>query len=582
MPFDPTPIDRPARVRNWALGAALLATLAIVPSVAAAPHARAGLAFEADDNVVLLPILRPGADWSVFREEGNVAFVEVPAAGTFASAWLDVPRVLEAPSSLVRRLRVAENREGVLRLAVRGTEPVDLKPRYRQIKGDWYLQVRIVPLESRPAMARASTRAATNTTLTTTHYDASTDTLWVGFQGDPPAYRVTREADPRRFQVDFRGVTLPQVRQGTAPAGSKWLSRWNLKAAQGGARMVVMPTPPQPLYLYSARRGSYVVFWRVGATASVQPTPVPVPRPTASPSPAPTPVPTVAPTPVPTEAPNLAPVSLEPSPVPVVVEPAPEPTPVPVVLEPTPAPARPEAPAFQPGFDLAAPMVSTTLGWVNESFGPEIQSFSNSGAVGLMVDWAPTWEAWRFPISFGQSGYEFANADYPGTTHRRAVTHGSLAVERRYRWMGLELASGLGYQGNWARVISSAGVPVAPAPSQMWFSPAMNLQGVELRQQLTYQAMPALQLGLALALTPLETADVSLTNAMPQLTRFRIAPTVSVGAESPVRLSVFYDQALGGTFQPDANGVSQSFSQSTLGASLTFGIGALSWPGGTR
>ncbi|MNX60259.1 hypothetical protein D3C86_911610 [compost metagenome] len=258
------------------------------------------------------------------------------------------------------------------------------------------------------------------------------------------------------------------------------------------------------------------------------------------------------------------------------------PSPVPAVLAPSPTPPAPEAPRPLAAPDLAAPEVLTSVGWVNETFGPESQAFSNAGVLGLGVDWAPSWQGWRLPLSFAQTGYQFTNADYPGVVHRREVTQAGIGLERLYRVAGFALATGLGYEGRWASVTSNAGAPTLPAPSRMWFAPTMSLTGFTLRQGIAYEASPDLAFGLSLAWAPVEVAQVGLTDAMPGLARFRLAPSVAFGPERLLKLNLFYDQVLGGDFRTDANGVSGAFSQATFGAGISFGLGKLDRQGGNK
>lgn len=113
-----------------------------------------------------------------FRFLPRATVIMLPITGPLASlAWDDRPRMpaqrvdyLELPGlgdrpvrmqgrlvrsldlrrhRLVRRILVAQNRPGVVRIAVRGTRAVRLVPDYTRQHGRWYLRVRIVPYRAR-------------------------------------------------------------------------------------------------------------------------------------------------------------------------------------------------------------------------------------------------------------------------------------------------------------------------------------------------------------------------------------------------------------------------------------------------
>lgn len=269
---------------------------------------------------------------------------------------------------------------------------------------------------------------------------------------------------------------------------------------------------------------------------------------------------------------------------------APPPPPEPVVAAPSPEPAHepiadaPEPPRFTwPAVEVPSLVFATTLGWIDEVFGPENQAFSGNGVLSMGVEWEPGWQDWRFPVSVGQTGFQWANSDYPGMLHRRAVTTATVGAKYSYGLSVFEMATGLGYSGRWGSVASTSGPPVQPAPSTMWFSPKLNLTGVTLLHDMVYEAAPDLAFGLKVAFAPAESADVLLTTRMPtSLMRLRVAPEVALGPGGMVRLGLFYDRTMGGDSAKGEDGSSGEFVQTTAGASVGFGLGALSWPAITR
>jgi hypothetical protein len=218
-------------------------------------------------------------------------------------------------------------------------------------------------------------------------------------------------------------------------------------------------------------------------------------------------------------------------------------TPTPVVV-----PADPARP-----LTLHPPRVTTGYGLLTENIGAEALSLRVDDLVSVGVDWEPSWGDWSFPLHFGQQAYQFENPDYPGTLHRRQVSIAGLAIDRRYRWANMAMATGLGYQGRWAAVSHTAQPPVQPAPSTLWFSSAINMHGLELRQRVARDLQPWLSLGLDLRLSPYLFFEAQ-GPAMPWLTRLSLEPSVTLGARRGVTIGGFVEAiadpgSFGGAFQ---------------------------------
>lgn len=100
--------------------------------------------------VPLVPPL-PSLAWDVrSRRAGRVAYLEVPGLG-------DVPAVLEGRTrsinlhhGWVRRVLVAQNRPGVVRVAVRAIRPIRLLPSLAHPRAGWILRIQVVPTGRRP------------------------------------------------------------------------------------------------------------------------------------------------------------------------------------------------------------------------------------------------------------------------------------------------------------------------------------------------------------------------------------------------------------------------------------------------
>lgn len=106
--------------------------------------------FQPGSTVILLPIRGPLAslawDNRPRMPAQNVDYLEIPGLGP-ARARLQgrLVRSLNPRHRLVRRILVAQNRPGVVRVAVRGSRPVHLVPEYTKRSGRWYLRIRVLP-----------------------------------------------------------------------------------------------------------------------------------------------------------------------------------------------------------------------------------------------------------------------------------------------------------------------------------------------------------------------------------------------------------------------------------------------------
>lgn len=226
----------------------------------------------------------------------------------------------------------------------------------------------------------------------------------------------------------------------------------------------------------------------------------------------------------------------------------------------------PSAIAAPTEFKLNTPKLRTSVGWLTEAIAAETLDLRVNDLASLGVDWTPSWGPWALPLHIGQQGYQFGNPDYPGVLHRRQVTVGSLAIERRYRWASLALASGIGYQGQWSEVSSTAAAPAQPAPSVFWFSPRIAVHGIELRQRAAATLHPAFGVGLGLRWTPLVTLNAR-GPALPVLTRLSVEPALTFGTRQGFALLGFADAV----FDPGTWGATFQQVQAGIGLRVDFG-----------
>lgn len=110
--------------------------------------------FQPRAAVLMLPVSGPLAslawDERPRMPAQYVDYLEVPGLGS-APAKLrgGLVRSLNPRHRLVRRILVAQNRPGVVRIAVRGQRAIRLVPDYTRRDGQWYLRVRILPYRGR-------------------------------------------------------------------------------------------------------------------------------------------------------------------------------------------------------------------------------------------------------------------------------------------------------------------------------------------------------------------------------------------------------------------------------------------------
>lgn len=141
----------------------ICATLLGATSLPAAAHGAAAthvgrfrfLGHAATLVVPLVPPL-PSLAWDVHtrRRAGRVAYLEVPGLGDVPAVLDGRTRALNLRHGWVRRILVAQNRPGVVRVAVRATRPIRLVPTLAHRRGGWILRLRIVPVALRPHARR--------------------------------------------------------------------------------------------------------------------------------------------------------------------------------------------------------------------------------------------------------------------------------------------------------------------------------------------------------------------------------------------------------------------------------------------
>lgn len=485
--------------------------------------------------------------WTIVRESSRLTYLEFPGSTPLGRTQAMSPR---HPS--VSRLLFAQNRQGVVRLAIVGDRLPRIEPVLTPSGKGWrvVLQLAAPGSSSRPVKRPANKveqaddprRQRRNAWMGPATFDPRNGLITFPYYG----------ADPNWLIQDAEGHVVFAEFPGASGAKASWLGKTKafnprhayvqrILVAQnrpGVVRLGVRGSVPIGMEVTRRRQGDH---WLLTAR------PYPLPTPSPTPIPAPTPTPTPEPTPLPTPEP--------------LVRPVPTPSPSPEPVKPVVEPDRP--------FHMPPPRVSSTYGLLTEAIGAESVSLRVDDLLSVGIDWEPSWGDWSFPMHVGQQGYQFINSDYPGMLHRRQVTLAALAVERRYRWANLEMASGLGYQGRWAAVSSTAQAPVQPAPSTLWFSPALNLHGIELRQSLDAEVLPALGLGLDLHWTPWVAFEAQ-GPAMPWLTRLSLEPRMSLGPNHGVVIGGFADAvidpgSLGGAFQQLQAGVRLQYDFGPLG-----------------
>jgi hypothetical protein len=489
--------------------------------------------------------------WTLVRESHGLAYLEFP--GTTPQGRT---QALNSRHPSVSRILFAQNRPGVVRLAIRGNRLPQLDPVVSREGSGWrfVLQLAAPGSSSRPSKSRqakleradAPRRQRRGNWMGPAGFDPRNGLITFPYYGTDPNW-IIRDAEGNVVFAEF-------------PEGSGFPAHWVGRTTSFNPdhafiqRVLVAQNRPGVVRLGvrgAVPIGMEVTRRRVGNHWLIVARPYPLPKPVPTPVPAPTPAPTPEPVPIP------------------VPTPSPEPTPEPVEL-PSPAPAEVPVPPASPAFRLEGPppRVSSTYGLLTETIGAESLSLRVDNLVSVGVDWAPTWEAWSFPIHVGQQGYQFTNPDYPGTLHRRHVTVAALAAERHYRWADLDLATGLGYQGRWGAVSSTAQTPVQPAPSTLWFSPSMALHGLELRQSLDAELLAGVGGGLDLRWSPVM-LFAAQGPSMPWLTRLSIEPRVSVGPSRGFVLGAFADAV----FDPASMGA--AFHQVQAGVRMQVDFGPL-------
>lgn len=110
--------------------------------------------FQPRGSVIMLPISGPLASLAWDRRPRmpaqKVDFLEIPGLGpTPAKLRGGLVQGRHYRHRLVRRILVAQNRPGVVRVAVRGARPVRMVPEYVRQDGRWYLRIRVLPYRAR-------------------------------------------------------------------------------------------------------------------------------------------------------------------------------------------------------------------------------------------------------------------------------------------------------------------------------------------------------------------------------------------------------------------------------------------------
>ena len=492
--------------------------------------------------------------WRIVRESSRLTYLEFSGDTFEGRTQAMTPR-----HPFVSRILFARNRPGVARLAIAGERLPRIEPVVTPAGKGWRVLIRIAsqPSSSRPKERQAAKveqaddprRQRRQAWMGPATVDPRNGRITIPYYGAVPTW-VIRDAEGNVVFVEFPGVSGANV---------TWLGKTTSFKPEHEELQRILVAQNRPGVVRLGVRGSVPIGMEVTRRRQGEHwllTARPYPLPTTRPSPIPTLLPTPTPTDTPTDTPTPDSLS-QPTPALLVV---PEAT-----SRPEPGPLVPERSTNR----LPPPRVSATYGLLTEAIGMEALNLRVDGLLGVGIDWEPLWGDWSFPMHVGQQGFQFTSVDYPGTLHRRQVTVAALGIERRYRWASLEMASGLGYQGRWAAVSSTAQVPVQPAPSTLWFSSAMNLHGLEVRHRVKAEVLPAFGLGLDLRWTPWVAFEAQGA-AMPWLTRLSLEPRLRLGPNYGFEIGGFADTvfdpgSLGGAFQQLQAGVRLQYDFGPLG-----------------
>ncbi|MBO9539271.1 AMIN domain-containing protein [bacterium] len=104
--------------------------------------------FDGRTGEIRLPLYRRPVSSGVFVDphRPNVAFVELPAGYGGRVELVGRTRSLDPAHPLIDRILLAQNREGVVRLAVRAKQPFELQTRRRPVRDHWELVIKLVPV----------------------------------------------------------------------------------------------------------------------------------------------------------------------------------------------------------------------------------------------------------------------------------------------------------------------------------------------------------------------------------------------------------------------------------------------------
>ena len=137
-----------------------LALLPLLPSMAPAEAARnqtrpmiqvGSFAFHPEETLITVPLRGAKPTWQVVHERGTrVAYLELPANGTLI-ARTGRTKSVNPTSGLLERILFAQNRPGVVRIAVRGREAVRMRPELVAGARGMELHIRFEPAAAPPA-----------------------------------------------------------------------------------------------------------------------------------------------------------------------------------------------------------------------------------------------------------------------------------------------------------------------------------------------------------------------------------------------------------------------------------------------
>lgn len=217
-------------------------------------------------------------------------------------------------------------------------------------------------------------------------------------------------------------------------------------------------------------------------------------------------------------------------------------------------PSLAEGPRFTwPSLLPVVPALSFSYGSLSEQYAPEAVAMTSENVPALGATWEPGSGGFRLPLRVSRRGYAFEDPDYPEVFHARVDTGLSAVAAWGYRLSSLDLASGLGYQGQWTQVTSTTAPPRPPAPSQFFFVGSQFLHGPFLYQAASLPLWGPLALEVELSWTPalwmtVGASPLSAASAWRAAPSLRVWPGVSIG--------YVWEWVGGGTFARQSGGAS--------------------------